>query len=37
MIEPLSENKEISMNYACMLETLERNFITFDDILLKRL
>ena len=32
MIEPISENREISMNYACMLETLEINSIIIDDV-----
>jgi hypothetical protein len=32
MIETISENREISMNYACMLETLERTSIIIDDV-----
>ena len=32
MIEPISNNKEISMNYACMLETLERTSIIIDNV-----
>lgn len=32
MIRPISENREISINYASMHEMLEKNFIIFDDV-----